>query len=149
MHAPNSDIWPLLQRCCLDRRSDRPSPTLEASAIQRRSEPQRPHRGDQTLPSGTATATCLNSRSVDGHSAGDASLPVPFTPVPFTPVPFTYVRPPMWPVRILHSSGTIVRRAPISFDSLLADVNANHNPSLDGHRYGIAEDPAIARLRPR
>ena len=137
MHAPNSDIWPLLQRCCLDRRSDRPSPTLEASAIQRRSEPQRPHRGDQTLPSGTAT--CLNSRSVDGHSAGDASLPVPFT----------YVRPPMWPVRILHSSGTIVRRAPISFDSLLADVNANHNPSLDGHRDGIAEDPASARLRPR
>jgi hypothetical protein len=142
MHAPNSDIWQLLQRCCPDRLSDRPSPTLEASAIQRPSESQRLHTGHQTPPSGTAT--CLNSRSVDGHSAGDASLPVPFTPVPFT-----YVRPPMWPVRILHSSGTIVRRAPISFDSLLADVNANHNPSLDGHRYGIAEDSATARLRPR
>ena len=55
----------------------------------------------------------------------------------------------MWPVRILHSSGTIVRRAPISFDSLLADVNANHNPSLDGHRYGTAGDPAIVSRRPR
>jgi hypothetical protein len=137
MHAPNSDIWPLLQRCCPDRRSDRPSPTLEASAIQRPSKPQRLHGSDQTRSSGSAT--CLDSHSVSRDSAGGASLPVPFT----------YVRPPMWPVRILHSSGTIVRRAPISFDSLLADVNANHNPSLDGHRYGIAEDPAIARLRPR
>jgi len=60
------------------------------------------------------------------------------------PIPFTYVRPPMWPVRILYSSGTIVRRAPISFDSLLADVNANHNPSLD-----TAGNISTARLGPR